>query len=124
MTRIPIAGMLLALASLVLPMRLSAQTPQPTIAGVIGGTVHNGTAGAPPVEVSVQLLAVPQSGQITAQQQTTIGQRFRFEAPADPNVTYLLRTEYEGVPYLDEAPILISRDLPTAERDVTVWETT
>ena len=50
--------------------------------------------------------------------------RFRFEARADALLTYLLRTEHAGIPYLDQAPLLISPELPTAQRDLVVWETT
>src|SRR5438309_1997307 len=103
-----------------------AQTPvpMPPGPGVISGMVRNGTGGAPVPAIAVQLIAVPAVGPIGAQQQTTVNGAFRFEAPADPTVSYLIRTEYGGVPYLDRAPILISRELPTAERDVMVWETT
>lgn len=92
--------------------------------GVISGTVRNGTAGAAPAEVPVQLITVPRSGAISALGTTTVGGRFRFEAPADATATYLLRAEYAGVPYVDEVPVLIAREAPTVERELVVWEVT
>lgn len=103
-----------------------AQTPPtpPAAMGVVSGVVRNGTAGASTPVVTMQLIAVLPSGQIGAQSMETRDGAFRFAAPADPTVTYLLRTEYAGVPYLDEVPILLAREAPTVERTLTVWETT
>lgn len=105
--------------------RAEAQTPTPAaVTGVISGTVRNGTAGAAPVEVNVQLITIPRSGAISAREAMTTGGRFRFETPADATATHLLRTEYAGVPYLDEMPILIGPEAPTMERALVVWEVT
>jgi hypothetical protein len=99
-------------------------TPSAAPAGVISGTVRNGTAGAATPTLSIQLIAVQASGQITAQTQQTSNGAFRFQAPADASVRYVLRTEYAGVPYLSNVPLLISKESPTNHYDLTVWETT
>jgi hypothetical protein len=92
--------------------------------GVISGTISNGTRGAELPPLQVQLITIPREGALTAQQTVTVNGAFRFEARADASLTYLIRTEHAGVPYLDEAPLLISPELPTAHRDLVVWETT
>jgi hypothetical protein len=110
-----------AALALALPQMAAAQALPAS--GVISGTVRNGTAGASMPAVQVQLIAIPPSGPISTQQTVTVDGRFRFEARADASLTYLLRTEHAGIPYLDQAPLLISPELPTAERDLLVWET-
>jgi len=104
----------------------TSATPTPSTAppGVISGTVRNGTAGASAPTLSMQLIAVQASGQINAQAQQTTNGTFRFAAPADASVRYVLRTEYAGVPYLSNVPLLISRESPTIQYDLMVWETT
>lgn len=106
------------------PTPTATSTPPTAPMGVVSGVVRNGTAGASTPVVAVQLIAVLPSGQIGAQSMETRDGTFRFAAPADPTVTYLLRTEYAGVPYLDQAPVLIAREAPNVERTITVWETT
>jgi hypothetical protein len=128
------ANLVVMLASILVAVafatRAEAQTPPPTSTaapsamGVISGSIRNGTAGAPITEVIVQLITVPKTGAITAHTTTTVAGRFRFAAPADGTVTYLLRAEYAGVPYIDELPVLISPEAPTVEREMVVWETT
>jgi hypothetical protein len=113
------AAVALALA---LPHVTEAQTPPAT--GVISGTVRNGTAGASMPPVQVQLITIPPSGPLSTQQTVTVDGRFSFDARADASLTYLLRTEYAGIPYLDQAPLLISPELPAIQRDLVVWETT
>jgi hypothetical protein len=107
-----------------LALATSVEAQGPPAMGVISGTVRNGTAGAATAELPVQLITVPRTGSISAQQTMTVGGRFRFEAAADATVTYLLRVEYAGVPYLDAAPVLIAPEAPTVERALVVWETT
>ena len=104
----------------------TSATPAPVgaPAGTISGTVRNGTAGAATPTLSMQLIAVQASGQINAQAQQTSNGAFKFTAPADASVRYVLRTEYAGVPYLSNVPLLISRESPTIQYDLTVWETT
>ncbi len=121
MTRLTtLVALLLAMSAIA--SGVEAQAPPPT--GTIAGTIRNGTAGASTPTLTVQLIAIPRSGPVTSQQVVTAGGRFRFKASADANLTYLLRTEYAGVSYLDDAPVLISPELPTVQREITVWETT
>ncbi|MFA7296064.1 MAG: hypothetical protein WC211_02625 [Dehalococcoidia bacterium] len=94
------------------------------VMGTVSGIVRNGTAGAPTPVVTMQLIAVLPNGQIGAQSIETRDGTFRFAAPADATVTYLLRTEYAGVPYLDPVPVLLGAEAPTVDRTITVWETT
>lgn len=93
-------------------------------AGTISGTVRNGTAGAMlPDGLRVQLIAVPRGGTPSAQETVAEGGRFRFSVVTDASITYLLRVVYQGVQYFNEVPILISPDLPDAEGELTVYET-
>ena len=119
----------------VLPQTVLPQTVQPQaesaqaspVRGVVSGTVRNGTAGAPLPSLpalAVQLIVVTRQGAVTSVQTTAEGGRFRFEVPADPAVTYLLRTEYQGVPYIDQAPVLLSAEASSATRELTVYEVT
>ena len=107
------------------PQAESAQASP--VRGVVSGTVRNGTAGAPLPSLpalAVQLIVVTRQGAVTSVQTTAEGGRFRFEVPADPAVTYLLRTEYQGVPYIDQAPVLLSAEASSATRELTVYEVT
>lgn len=125
MRRLVVAlGMACVLALTVNEARAQTPTPSAPLLGTVSGVIRNGTAGAPTPVLTVQLIAVLPSGQIGAQSMETRDGTFRFAAPADPSVTYLLRTEYAGVPYLDQAPVLIAREAPNVERTLTVWETT
>lgn len=103
-----------------------AQTPVPTFpAGVVSGTVANGTAGAGGTEgVRLQLLALAKDGRVTATETSAEGGRFSFSPPADPTVTYVLRATYQGVSYLVDPPILLSAELVSDQREITVFETT
>ena len=107
------------------PAASPSATPTPVgVMGTVSGVVRNGTAGAATPVVTMQLIAVLPNGQIGAQSVETRAGAFRFAAPADATVTYLLRTEYAGVPYLDPVPVLLAPEAPTVDRTVTVWETT
>ena len=107
------------------PAASPSATPTPvSVMGTVSGVVRNGTAGAATPVVTMQLIAVLPNGQIGAQSVETRAGAFRFAAPADATVTYLLRTEYAGVPYLDPVPVLLAPEAPTVDRTVTVWETT
>lgn len=133
------AAILAAVVAVVLTARAAAaQTPAPTTSptavvpaptgpgamGVVSGTVRNGTAGAGTPSVTMQLIAVLPSGQISAQSQESADGTFRFTTPADATVTYLIRTEYQGVPYLDPTPVLLAPEASSVQREITVWETT
>jgi len=104
-----------------------AQTPTPAAApaGRISGSITNGTAGATGVEgARVQLLALGADGRVTSTEATVEDGRFSFTPPADPNTTYVLRATYQGVSYLVDPPILLSRELMADWRSVTVYEVT
>jgi hypothetical protein len=72
----------------------------------------------------VQLLALTADGRVTSTEANVEGGRFTFAPAADPNVTYVLRVTYQGVSYLADPPILLSAELTSEERTVTVYETT
>ena len=109
-------------ASSVMPGSSAAQaTPA---RGVVSGTIRSGTAGSSLPTLAVQLIVVSRQGAITSVHARTEAGRFRFEVSADPTVTYLLRTEYQGVPYIDQAPILLSTEASSVNRDLTVYEVT
>ncbi len=120
-----VATLLLASAASV---AAQTATPAPSISappGSVSGTVVNGTQGTTSVEgVEVQLLALTGSGQVTSEEATVVDGRFTFTPPASATVTYVLRATYQGVSYLVEPPILLSPEVPTDEREITVYETT
>lgn len=74
----------------------------------ITGTVVNGTAKAPiPNGLVVTLQGVGASHQSTFTQTATVGRDGRFSfanVPADSNVSYVVTTEYAGVPYVSAVP--------------------
>lgn len=91
--------------------------------GVISGSVRNGTAGAPQaLDVRVQLIAIGARSELTSHEQQPVDGRFRFVVPADATVSYVLRTVYQGVPYLSAPPLLLSPEAPQATQDVVVYE--
>lgn len=118
-------ALLLALAlaggALAGPPPASAQTPD----GEIRGRIIQGSAGAPtPAGIPVQLIILSgESGLETLD--TVSGERgaFRFEVPADPQRSYVVRVEHQGVQYLSP-PLLLSRELPTAGAEMTIYEVT
>ncbi|MGE0229153.1 MAG: hypothetical protein AB7I38_10600 [Dehalococcoidia bacterium] len=100
----------------------SGQTPVPT--GRVSGTVVNGTAGMTSLSgVRVQLLALAEDGRVSSSEENAEDGEFAFAPPADPTVTYVLRATYRGVSYLVDPPILLSPELPSEERAITVYET-
>lgn len=118
-------------ASLVSTAGAGGQTPTPSPAptsapeGVISGTVKNGTSGVTGVDgVRVQLLALSGDGQVASQEATVQGGAFRFAVPATSTATYVLRATYQGVAYLVDPPILLSPEIRSERREVTVYETT
>ena len=92
--------------------------------GVVSGTIRNGSAGATLPTLSVQLIVISRTSAVTSLVATAEGGRFRFEVPADATVTYLLRTEYQGVPYFDPVPILLSPEANIVARELMVYEVT
>jgi len=93
--------------------------------GEISGTVINGTAGGPiPTAATVQLLELGADGATRTLDATPDeAGRFAFRVDADPDHTYLLRTQYARVQYLS-APLILNSDLPTIDQPVTVYEVT
>lgn len=123
-----VTGAILAATALSDSGAARAQTPSPTASfplGTVSGTVSNGTSGATSIEgTSVQLLALTGDGKVAATDGPLQNGRFSFAPPADPNVTYVLRATYQGVSYLIDPPILLSPELTSEEREITVYETT
>ena len=93
--------------------------------GEIRGRLAQGTAGAPALDsIPVQLIILGgASGLETADTVSGEGGAFRFEVPADPQRTYVVRVEHQGVQYLSP-PLLLSRELPTIEIELTLFEAT
>ena len=93
--------------------------------GEIRGRLAQGTAGAPaPDSIPVQLIILGGAGGLeTADTVSGEGGAFRFEVPADTQRTYVVRVEHQGVQYLSP-PLLLSRDLPTIEIELTLFEAT
>jgi hypothetical protein len=93
--------------------------------GTISGTVRSGTAGAPPVDgAQVELITLADGGALTVQATATRDGRFEFEVPLDASLTHLLRAMHQGVQYFATTPVLVSAGLPTAEREITVYDVT
>ncbi|MFN8583700.1 MAG: hypothetical protein U0446_00060 [Dehalococcoidia bacterium] len=122
------SALLLLATAFASPALVEGQTPTPAAsfpAGRVSGTITNGTAGAPGIaDVRIQLLALTGDGKVTSTDSTAQDGRFSFAPPANPNVTYVLRATYKGVSYLIDPPILLSPELTTEEREITVYETT
>ena len=93
--------------------------------GEIRGRLVQGTAGAPALDsIPVQLIILGgASGLETADTVSGEGGAFRFEVPADTQRTYVVRVEHQGVQYLSP-PLLLSRELPTIEIELTLYEAT
>ncbi|MSQ36346.1 MAG: hypothetical protein EXR63_04290 [Dehalococcoidia bacterium] len=113
----------LLLGALALAPTTGAARADAQAQGVISGAVRNGTAGAPQtLDVRVQLIAIGARAELTSQEQQPMDGRFRFVVAADATVSYVLRTVYQGVPYLSEPPLLLSPEAPEATRDMVVYE--
>ena len=99
----------------------AAQTPD----GEIRGRIVQGTAGAPtPEGIPVELIILGgASGLETAQTVSGEGGAFLFEVLADPQRTYVVRIERQGVQYLSP-PLLLSRELPATDVEITIYEAT
>jgi hypothetical protein len=87
-----------------------AMVTNATAAGTetIAGKVVDGTAGATlPTGLTVTLQGVGQNHQLTTSQTASVGPDGSFSfanVPADPNITYVVSTEYAGVPYQSALP--------------------
>ena len=118
----PLARLLVACALAALALgaaAASAQQPQGRITGVVllGGS-------EPLTEpLTVQLIVLGQSGVQAAQETVTEAGRFAFDVEPDADLSYVARTVYDGVQYL-APPVLLAPELPTAEVELVVYETT
>lgn len=93
----------------------------------IVGKVVNGTKGAtPPSGLPVTLQGVGQGHALITNQTVIAGPdgQFRFTGiPADPSATYVVTTQYAGVPYLSEVPKAAGSP-PSATVELTIYEPT
>ena len=121
-----LASVLVALVLAVVVVIAGAGTTLAAGTETIRGSVVNGTAGAPiPNGLVVTLLGVGQGHQMVVNQTATVGEDGHFSfagVPADPNVTYVVSTEYAGVPYLSAIPK--STDVGTTPVELKIYETT
>ncbi len=122
----PVLGLFTLSVALLLGLAL---VPAPVAAAgteAIDGTVVDGTAGATmPRGLVVTLRGVGQGHQFTVDQSTPVASDGHFSfpsVPADPSVTYVVSTEYAGVPYLTAIPKASGQ--PTVPVKITVYEPT
>ena len=118
----PVARVLVALALAVCALGAglaSAQQPE----GRITGVVRVGDAGLATEPVTVQLIVLGEGGVQSAQETTTEAGRFAFEVEPDIALSYVVRVVYDDVQYL-APPLLLSRELPTAEVEIVVYAKT
>lgn len=122
--RLTLTILLVALATLVAAASQNVAAAAGT--ETIAGTVVDGTKGAAlPRGLVVTLRGVGQNHQVTTSQTATVGTDGRFSfagVPADPNATYVVSTEYAGVPYLTAIPK--ANGQPTAPIQITIYEPT
>ncbi len=97
----------------------SAQQPE----GRITGVVRVGDSGPATEPVTVQLFVLGDAGVQSAQETTTEAGRFAFDVGPDIALSYVVRAVYDGVQYL-APPVLLSRELPTAEVEIVVYAKT
>ncbi len=120
MTRVLAAALAVACT---LPLVAESSASGQALEGVISGRVRLGTEGAPPIEsLRVQLIVLGDGPPRTIETETA-GDAFRFVVDTDPLVSYVVRVVYQGVQYI-APPVLLSPELPTAEVELTVFETT
>lgn len=122
MARRPLLGLVVAvLLTLPLAGRVTAAAGE-----TIVGRVANGTRDALlPSGLSVTLQGVGPSHQVVVKRvaRTDASGHFRFDdLPSDSNLTYVVSTEYAGVPYLAAVPK--AGDQSTVHTKLTVYEPT
>jgi len=113
------------------PATAVAQSPATPAGGAAEGATGavlarlvSGTAGARVADgVAVELITLGGTGELQVQRAEANGGRAEFAAAADPALTHLLRVIYAGVQYFGD-PVLLSTELPSAEVEVRVYETT
>ncbi len=99
-------------------------TPSPAATGRISGTITDGTAGASlSGDLPILLIELNGNNVVDSQQTTVSGGAYSFAVVPDASASFVLRLEYQGVPYFGD-PAQITPDQPTAQRDITVYETT
>jgi hypothetical protein len=104
-----------------------ARAQEPTVeaeSGRISGTVTNGTAGADLGEGHiVELITLSDGAGISSRQTPVEAGRYEFALRPTALETHVLRIVYAGVQYLSDG-IVLSPELPEAEQDIVVYETT
>lgn len=114
-TLVVLGGTLLAGAS-----TAASQAP----GGEISGRLVQGSSGGPALDaIELQLIILGGDGGIETKETASEGARFRFEVVPDARLTYVVRASYQGVSYL-APPLLLSPELPTAEVELTLFEST
>jgi hypothetical protein len=115
--------LLLAVLLAAMPAAGEAQPVEGAAAGVIEGTVRIGTQGERLSDDVMVMFIRLQGGEVRGSDEAAVEDgRYRFEAEASPDVTYVPRAVYEGVQYLGE-PVRLTPDAPSARRDFTVYAT-
>ncbi len=94
------------------------------MAGTVVARLVAGTAGTSLADgVPVELITLGGAGELEVQRGEANDGRAEFAATADPALTHVLRVIYAGVQYFGD-PVLLSPELPAAEVEVRVYETT
>jgi hypothetical protein len=124
MTRTRSLQFVLALIALGTVCLNPASVASQTVEGEIYGRLLQGTVGGPTVDaVTLQLITLDSHGVNEAVETVSKGTAFRFKVVPRAENTYFIRATYEDVSYMSP-PILLSSELPTAELEITVFETT
>lgn len=102
------------------PISVASQT----VEGEIYGRLLQGTVGGPTIDaVTLQLITLDNNGVIETTETVSEGASFRFKVAPRAENTHFIRATYKDVPYMSP-PVLLSSELPTAELEITVFETT
>lgn len=118
---LPVFAGVIVIGWLSLTSGVSAQK----LSGTISGSVKFGTSGVEAVAaIPVQLITIAEDGTVATRDVTTSDGRFQFAASTDSSLTHMLRAIHGDVQYFAPEPILLSEELPSAERQITVFETT
>jgi len=99
----------------------------PALDGEVSGYVRNGTTGEVLANTAVTLYALSPNGEIMQTYQTTSADDGRFlftDLDSAHTMSYALEGVYQGVTYTSPEPVIFLPDLPEAEQDLMVYETT
>lgn len=114
-----------ALAASPAPQDATVQPPQP-LAGVITGTVTNGTTGVP-VANRIVTLSISDARSLLEERSATTDSAgdYHFDKlPTDPTLAYVARAEYPaGLPYSTD-PASFTSDTKALDLPIRVYETT